>query len=134
MEGGACGGEKASSSGPQGSSEGSRKHRILGRGVHGDIRAPNILVRLPILADPLPLVLDVRSLKVAFLDFDWAGLVGEARYPPLMSQAVPWPRGAEHGAIISADHDIQLLASSFEGEVSSLKVFRWQVAEDSIAT
>ena len=120
------------------SSVGRQKRKVLGRGVHGDIRPPNIMVQLPLIspsvmaasssakAEPLPSVSDVNSLRVAFLDFDWAGVEGQARYPPLMSQVVPWPPGAEHGALISADHDRQLLASSFK-RVTGLEVFPWQV-------
>jgi hypothetical protein len=79
------------------------------------MRPPNIFVQLPV--PPCdPSELKIRSLKVAFLDFDWEGLEGEVRYPPLMSQEVPWPPGAELGALIYAAHDRELLASSFKGE------------------
>jgi len=124
------------------SSQGVQKRQVLGRGVHGDIRPPNILVQLPRLplvsplvmeasssapVEPLLSVLDVNSLRVAFLDFDWAGVEGKARYPPLMSQMVPWPPGAEHGALISAYHDQLLLASSFMRKTGH-EVFPWQVS------
>jgi hypothetical protein len=52
-----------------------------------------------------------RRLKVMFLDFDWAGNAGEARYPVQLNQA-EWTRlGLPDvaGKLITSDQDIEVL-------------------------
>jgi RIO1 family len=58
--------------------------------VHGDLRAPNILV---------------EDDKIFVLDFDWAGKAGEAKYRKIPNPDLPWPEGATLGALITAEHD-----------------------------
>ncbi len=67
--------------------------------AHGDCRKVNALVRPRAKAG-----WDVR-----FVDFDWAGLEGEARYPPLMSEQIEWPAGAMPGELLARAHDAILL-------------------------
>jgi hypothetical protein len=58
--------------------------------VHGDLRAPNILV---------------AGGKILVLDFDWAGKAGEATYRKIPNPDLRWPEGATLGALITAEHD-----------------------------
>ena len=66
--------------------------------VHGDIRSSNILV-------------GNSEDDFMLLDFDWAGRIGEARYPMNLnrSEGLWRPDGARDGALILADHDIEML-------------------------
>ena len=66
--------------------------------VHGDIRSSNILVR------------DSEG-DFMLLDFDWAGWIGEVRYPMNLnrSEGLWQPDGAHNGTLILADHDIEML-------------------------
>lgn len=68
---------------------------------HGDFRHTNILVR--------------DSGKVCVLDYEWAGVVGQTRYPLYMNhEHITWPGGAADGELIMKDHDtywVQQLAS-----------------------
>ena len=63
--------------------------------VHGDLRGPNVMVG--------------RDNSIAFIDFDWAGTVGEAVYPPLMNPEVRWHGDAKPGGEILPEHDMHLL-------------------------
>ncbi len=67
--------------------------------VHGDIRDTNVLVRKD-------------GMKGFMLvDFDWAGKIGDVRYP----MNVNWgddlwrPEGARDGKLILPDHDLEML-------------------------
>mmetsp|Transcript_1510 Transcript_1510/g.3363 ORF Transcript_1510/g.3363 Transcript_1510/m.3363 type:complete len:239 (-) Transcript_1510:367-1083(-) len=91
------------------------------RGVHGDMREPNILVKLPCIpgdgqhsgsADSVPAEVQISSLPVKFVDFDWSGIENVARYPPFLNRAVPWPQGVESGQRLSREHDVELLQES----------------------
>ncbi|KAF8802373.1 hypothetical protein BYT27DRAFT_7173144 [Phlegmacium glaucopus] len=70
--------------------------------VHGDIRDINIKVQ-------------EDSSGFMFLDFDWAGKIGEARYPANVYRGPDlWrPEGAYDGELITAEHDSQMLAALF---------------------
>jgi hypothetical protein len=59
--------------------------------VHGDLRAANILVK--------------DNGEISILDFDWAGKAGEAIYHKIPNPDLRWPRGAELGEPITAEHD-----------------------------
>ncbi|RDX42022.1 hypothetical protein OH76DRAFT_1489010 [Lentinus brumalis] len=48
------------------------------------------------------------------IDFDWAGLEGVARYPHDLAEDVPWPVGADPGALITQDHDNYWLERLFK--------------------
>ncbi len=59
---------------------------------HGDFRPPNILVD--------------NDGRVFVIDFQWAGMQGTAQYPHFMNHAeIEWPKGAEDGRKIEAEHD-----------------------------
>jgi hypothetical protein len=84
-----------------------RAHAVIvadGTGVHGDVRRCNIMCRGEA---PRGGGLDVR-----FIDFDWAGLAGKAKYPLFMSRGIPWPDGVEAGKLIMPEHDVELLRRS----------------------
>jgi hypothetical protein len=69
--------------------------------AHGDIRSPNILYH--------PITKDVK-----LIDFDMAGAIGEARYPPFLNPEVKRPDGVAWGASITKEHDLASLALQFE--------------------
>lgn len=52
-----------------------------------------------------------EAIRRLLLDFDWAGRIGEARYPMNLnrSEGLRRPDGACDGALILADHDIEML-------------------------
>lgn len=59
---------------------------------HGDFRHTNMLVR--------------DSGNICILDYEWAGKVGQVRYPFYMNhQHIEWPTGASDGELITKDHD-----------------------------
>ena len=68
--------------------------------VHGDVRDANIMV--PKQDKTLP--------PFMLVDFDWAGKIGEARYPLNVNKGIGRPEGAEDGKLIMAEHDIAMLA------------------------
>ena len=57
--------------------------------VHGDLRAPNILV---------------QGDRVLVIDYDWAGRLGEARYPIHLNQDEIWHNDACVGCAIDHSH------------------------------
>jgi hypothetical protein len=65
--------------------------------VHGDMRGPNIFVRR------------TDKWEVRFVDLDWAGIAGEGRYPPAMSDSIPWHAHAQPGQVVQQEHDVHLL-------------------------
>ncbi|KAK1217271.1 hypothetical protein PQX77_020063 [Marasmius sp. AFHP31] len=74
--------------------------------VHGDILATNLLVD----EDSLTRGGDV---KVHFVDFDWAGRVGEAKYPfgvNIYDMFMKRPTGVEGGGIITKEHDMAMVS------------------------
>ncbi|GAQ88464.1 hypothetical protein KFL_004310020 [Klebsormidium nitens] len=68
--------------------------------VHGDARGPNIMVRR------LGEEWDVR-----FVDLDWAGFDGVARYSFSLNPRINWHHDAKQGAIMRQEHDRHLLDS-----------------------
>ena len=70
------------------------------RAAHGDCRGANVFVRA---------ARNGVTWEACFVDFDWSGTEGVARYPPLMSAAVPWSPGARPGALLAQAHDTDLL-------------------------
>ncbi|KAH8924591.1 hypothetical protein BT69DRAFT_1349368 [Atractiella rhizophila] len=66
--------------------------------VHGDVRDVNLLVSQ---SDPV---------RVMLVDFDWAGKMGEVKYPMNVNRKDMWrPEGAVDGALIKAEHDMSML-------------------------
>ncbi len=63
--------------------------------VFGDLRLPNVMV--------------TRDMKVRLIDFDWAGVDGQARYPLLISEGIGWPEGVEALALMTREHDLDML-------------------------
>lgn len=102
-------------------------HRGIGgaRFVHGDLRSCNVLVRRAqapggvgdddgaegAASPPSPKRAATRW-EVRFLDWDWAGREGEARYPMLNAALGPLYAavGAASGELIRASHDVAMLA------------------------
>lgn len=67
--------------------------------VHGDVRNVNVMVT----NGPTPAVM--------LVDFDWAGRIGEARYPMNVNREdVYRPEGAVDNELILAEHDMSMLA------------------------
>ncbi|KAF9477289.1 hypothetical protein BDN70DRAFT_862125 [Pholiota conissans] len=70
--------------------------------VHGDVRDVNILVRKDGAAGEGPVIM--------LVDWDWAGVVGKARYPHSMSSAsIRRPNEAVVGGLIAAQHDMDMV-------------------------
>lgn len=66
--------------------------------LHGDPRANNVLI----VGD---------GDRVCLLDFDWAGPVGQQRYPAFMNHTqIDWPEGASDDELIQMEHDNAWLA------------------------
>ena len=65
--------------------------------VFGDLRTPNIMI---------------TGSKVYFIDFDWSGKVGEARYPLNLSVRVRWPKIPQYLELkpILVEHDLFMLS------------------------
>jgi hypothetical protein len=51
---------------------------------------------------------------VKFIDFDWAGKIGEARYPSSMNPNVNWHEDVSLAGLIAVEHDCHLLNSEFD--------------------
>jgi tRNA A-37 threonylcarbamoyl transferase component Bud32 len=69
--------------------------------VHGDVRKNNILVDRDSLSSR-----DADDVRIHFVDFDWAGKVGEAKYPfNINTKTVKRPDGVEGGVLITREHD-----------------------------
>ncbi len=74
--------------------------------VHGDIRESNIFI-------------DVESLTsddvtIHLIDFDWAGPIGEVKYPVDVNKiTVRRPDGVEGGGLITERHDIDMTSFLF---------------------
>ncbi|KAF9232355.1 hypothetical protein BU15DRAFT_90679 [Melanogaster broomeanus] len=66
--------------------------------VHGDVRDTNVLVKK-----------DDRA-KFMIIDFDWAGKIGDVRYPPYVNYMDVWrPEGARDGKLVEVAHDDEML-------------------------
>ncbi|KAI0252373.1 hypothetical protein BJV78DRAFT_350633 [Lactifluus subvellereus] len=74
--------------------------------VHGDIRDTNLLVDLDSLASD--------DVVVHFIDLDWAGRIGEARYPiGVNTKTVKRPDGVKSGELITKQHDEDMVSYLF---------------------
>ena len=63
--------------------------------AHGDIRSTNIMVK------------KTGEDRVMLVDFDWAGRIGEVRYPMNMNTKIARPAGVYGGELIMANHDME---------------------------
>ncbi|KXN93307.1 hypothetical protein AN958_00231, partial [Leucoagaricus sp. SymC.cos] len=71
--------------------------------VHGDIRDTNLLVDRNSLSSD--------DVTVHLVDFDWAGRIGEVRYPyGVNCETMKRPAGVEYGTIITVEHDIEMVS------------------------
>jgi serine/threonine protein kinase len=71
--------------------------------VHGDIRNTNIMVKKN------------GSRGIILVDFDWAGAIGEARYPMNVNDVdIKRPYGAHDNELIMAQHDMLMIDFMFE--------------------
>jgi len=75
--------------------------------VHGDMRPPNVMVRLTASFELAP---DEPN-PVRFLDFDWAGVAGVARCPGFLNPKLKWPAGMAAGEPLSQALDREMLAA-----------------------
>lgn len=67
--------------------------------VHGDIRDVNLMFSR-----------EKGTAKVMILDFDWAGVEGQVRYPTNVNTfSVERPAGVSDGELISKQHDLDML-------------------------
>jgi len=63
--------------------------------VYGDLRGPNVMI--------------TPEKNIKLIDFDWAGKVGDVKYPNFLSPKIGWPAGAEGGKPITAQHDLDMI-------------------------
>ncbi len=76
--------------------------------VHGDLRDSNIMVGK-----------EDRT-KFMIIDFDWAGAIGSAEYPPNVNRkGIQRPEGARDGLPILASHDNAMLQNIFHSRHQS---------------
>ena len=67
--------------------------------VHGDIRLPNIMIEGDMDDEE-----DIGK-RTKLVDFDWAGIQGEVRYPLHLTANAGWVDGVADYALIEASHD-----------------------------
>ncbi|KAG9297842.1 hypothetical protein G9A89_006783 [Geosiphon pyriformis] len=81
--------------------------------VHGDLRGPNILLG--------------PTDDVKLIDFEWAGSVGEAKYPESLNQFVDWHQEAGLHKKIEKSHDLHLVRWALAGlqEVKRSNLCAW---------
>jgi Lipopolysaccharide kinase (Kdo/WaaP) family len=73
--------------------------------VHGDIWSVNVLVEYEALQ-----VTGNEDFGIHLLDFDWAGWIGEAKYPTRVNtETVRRPEGVADGEDITCDHDLGMV-------------------------
>ena len=69
--------------------------------VYGDLRGPNVMV--------------TKDKKVKLIDFDWAGVEGQATYPSLISdESRKWADGVVARGVIQKKHDLEMLEKLFK--------------------
>jgi hypothetical protein len=74
--------------------------------VHADLRPKNIMVKVD---EQRQMVMSGSEPVLLLIDFDWAGIVDEVRYPPFLNRCIPWPAGAEGYKKVGRDDDRILL-------------------------
>ena len=81
--------------------------RMLHQGfVHGDVQQANILIDVELLTSD--------DVKIRLIDFDWAGPIGEAKYPADVNKiTMRRPDGVEGGGFITKQHDIEMASFLF---------------------
>ena len=77
--------------------------------VHGYVRKTNIFVDRQSFVST-----DAKDVKIHIIDFDWAGKVGEAKYPiGVNTETMKRPDGVGDGVIITREHDEWMLRHLF---------------------
>lgn len=61
----------------------------------GDLRYQNVMVR--------------HDGKIKLVDFDWAGVHGQAKYPAHMNMTIQWPQGVGPQKGMLKGHDNEML-------------------------
>jgi len=86
--------------------------------VHADMRPKNIMVNVD---GQRGMVMSESKPVLKMIDFDWAGMVGEACYPPLLNPKIRWPSGAKGYAKVGEGDDRILLDSWWDAFVQPAK-------------
>lgn len=74
--------------------------------VHGDLRDTNILLESE--------ALEQGGVKLHVIDYDWAGPVGEVKYPDRVNtEDIKRPMGVKSGAVIEVEHDKEMISLLF---------------------
>jgi hypothetical protein len=50
------------------------------------------------------------------VDFDWAGPIGQSKYPAMLNTSIYWADGVAPAAEIKKEHDLDMLAKLNLGE------------------
>ena len=61
-----------------------------------------------------------KNEEVKLIDFDWAGVHTESRYPLLISRNLVWPAGVEALSVMKTEHDDNMLARLLQAKQSVL--------------
>ena len=74
--------------------------------VLGDLRRPNVIVIEGELGTD-----GNRETRGMLVDFDWAGIYGQATYPPVLNDSgdIEWACGVGAGGLIEKEHDLFML-------------------------
>jgi serine/threonine protein kinase len=67
--------------------------------VFGDLRPPNVMI--------------TKAHEVKLIDFNWAGVEGQAKYPYMISPGIDWPEDVKALAVMKTDHDVDMLSKLF---------------------
>ena len=67
--------------------------------VFGDLRSPNVMI--------------TKTNEVKLIDFNWAGVGGQAKYPSMISSDIKWAAGVEALGVIKMEHDREMLDRLF---------------------
>jgi len=86
--------------------------------VHADLRPKNIMVEVD---GQGHMKMHENKPTLSFIDFDWAGMVGKARYPPFLNPQIPWPEGAKAFVEVGEDDDRILVENWWEAFIQPTK-------------
>ena len=81
--------------------------------VHGDLRDENIMIKY-----------ENGKIDIKFVDFDWAGREGEAKYPESLNPTINWHPDVGWHKLIKREHDHHLVDNIYlniESDKSSKK-------------
>ena len=62
--------------------------------VFGDLRPLNVMI--------------TKDGRIKLIDFNWAGVEGQVKYPSLISSGIIWAKGVEALAVIRKEHDWEM--------------------------